>query len=68
MWGSKPLMWGSEPLMWGLEVSFANNGVRRSEMWGSPSLPPSPSLDQLFFIIFILNALARVLFPGIITG
>ena len=34
-------MWGSEPLMWGLEVSFANNGVRRSEMWGSwpPSLP-----------------------------
>ena len=32
-------MWGSEPLMWGSEVSFANNGVRRSEMWGSPSLP-----------------------------
>ena len=33
-------MWGSEPLMWGSEVSFANNGVRRSEMWGS--WPPSP--------------------------
>ena len=33
-------MWGSEPLMWGSEVSFANNRVRRSEMWGSPSLPP----------------------------
>ena len=33
-------MWGSEPLIWGSEVSFANNGVRRSEMWGSPSLPP----------------------------
>ena len=26
--------------MWGSEVSFANNGVRRSEMWGS--WPPSP--------------------------
>ena len=23
----------------GSEVSFANNGVWRSEMWGSPSLP-----------------------------
>ena len=33
-------MWGSEPLMWGSEVSFANNGVWRSEMWGS--WPPSP--------------------------
>ena len=33
-------MWGSEPLMLGSEVSFANNGVRRSEMWGS--WPPSP--------------------------
>ena len=33
-------MWGSEPLMWGSEVSFANNGFRRSEMWGS--WPPSP--------------------------
>ena len=33
-------MWGSELLMWGSEVSFANNGVRRSEMWGS--WPPSP--------------------------
>ena len=33
-------MWGSEPLMCGSEVSLANNGVRRSEMWGS--WPPSP--------------------------
>ena len=33
-------MWGSELLMWGSEVSFANNGVRRSEMEGS--WPPSP--------------------------
>ena len=33
-------MWGSKPLMWGSEVSFANNGIRRSEMWGS--WPPSP--------------------------
>ena len=33
-------MWGLEPLMWGLEVSFANNGFRRSKMWGS--WPPSP--------------------------
>ena len=33
-------MWGLEPLMWGSEFSFANNGVRRSEMWGS--WPPSP--------------------------
>ena len=32
-------LWGSEPLMWGSEVSFAINGVCRSEMWGSPSLP-----------------------------
>ena len=39
-------MWGSEPLMWGSEVSFANKGVRRSEMWGSPSLPrPTHSTD-----------------------
>ena len=31
--------------MWGSEVSFANNGVRRSEMWGS--WPPSPpTLDE----------------------
>ena len=37
--GFRAAMLGSEPLMWGLEVSFANNGVRRSEMWGSPSLP-----------------------------
>ena len=35
-------MWGLEPLMWVSEVSFANNGVRRSEMWGSwPLSPPS---------------------------
>ena len=40
VWGSEPLMWGSELLMWGSEVSFANNFVRRSEMWGS--WPPSP--------------------------
>ena len=33
-------MWGSEPLVWGSEVNFANNGVQRSEMWGS--WPPSP--------------------------
>ena len=39
MWGSEPVVWGSESMMWGSEVSFANNGVRRSEMWGSPSLP-----------------------------
>ena len=39
MWGSEPVVWGSEPLMWGSEVSFAKNRVRRSEMWGSPSLP-----------------------------
>ena len=32
VWGSETLMWGSEPLMWGSEVSFANNGVRRSEI------------------------------------
>ena len=31
---------GFEAAMWGSEVSFANNGVRRSEMWGS--WPPSP--------------------------
>ena len=40
VWGSEPVVWGLEPLMWGSEVSFANNGVRRSEMWGS--WPPSP--------------------------
>ena len=35
-------MWGSEPLIWGSEVSFANNGVRRLEMWGSwPQSPPT---------------------------
>ena len=39
-------MWGSEPLMWGSEVSFANNGVRRSEMWGS--WPPSPPTLVLY--------------------
>ena len=33
-------MWGSEPLMWGSDVSFANNGVRRTEMWGSWPLSP----------------------------
>ena len=33
--------WGSEPLMWGSVVSFAKNGARKSEMWGSPSLPQS---------------------------
>ena len=38
-------MWGSEPLIWGSEVSFANNGVRRSEMWGSWPLSP-PTLAQ----------------------
>ena len=40
-------MWGSEPLMWGSEVSFANNGVRRSEMWGSwPLSPPTLLRDS----------------------
>ena len=40
-------MWGSELLMWGSKVSFANNGVRRSGMWGS--WPPSPpTLVELF--------------------
>ena len=48
MWGLEPVVWGSEqlirglePLVWGLEVNFSNNGIRRSEMWGS--WPPSPS-------------------------
>ena len=39
-------MWGSEPLMWGSEVSFANNGVQRSEMWGSWPLSPPTLLVQ----------------------
>ena len=42
MWGSEPLVWGLEPLVWGSEVNFANNGVWRSEMWGSwPVSPPT---------------------------
>ena len=39
-------MWGSGLLMCGSEVSFANNGVRRSEMWGSWPLSP-PTLLQV---------------------
>ena len=52
-------MWGSEPLMWGSEVSFANNGVRRSEMWGSPSLPHLRVQRfrhlSLFYYLFIFS-------------
>ena len=42
MLGSDLLVWGLEPLVWGSEVNFSNNGVWRSEMWGSwPVSPPT---------------------------
>ena len=34
-------LWGSERLMWGSEVSYANNRVRRLEMWGLMAADPS---------------------------
>ena len=46
--GFRAAMLGSEPLMWGSEVSFVNNGVRRLEMLGSPSLPPGSVREELF--------------------
>ena len=39
--------------MWGSEVSFTNNGVRRSEMWGSwPPRDPT-LLSVTYSAIFI---------------
>ena len=40
--------------MWGSEASLANNGIRRSEMWGS--WPPSPPtlVQPVNFIILII--------------
>ena len=48
-------MRGSEPLMRGSEVSFANNGVWRSEMWGSwPPSPPTLLVPILHSLVFLL--------------
>ena len=61
-------MWGSEPLVWGLEVSFANNGVRRRGSWppcpptladmGSTATPPfaNMSTKSFFFYAFFLES------------
>ena len=59
-------MWGSEPLMWGSEVSFAINGVRRSEMWGSPSLP-----HNIVIVVYDENKnclISTVQFKGVAGG
>ena len=57
LWGSEPVVWGSEPLVWGSEDNFANNGVRRSEMWGSWTPSPPTLVFQIQVQILIISGL-----------
>ena len=48
---------GFRAVVWGSEDNFANNGVRRSEMWGSWTPSPPSLVFQIQIQILIISGL-----------